>query len=64
MTPKRGHIVAVNELSTTQTIMEKISTKRELTKPPQKRHWRVAFDVTKENPKSPFKSSLISKIYS
>ena len=55
-TPQRRRIIT--------TVVEKISkTKRELTKPPQKWHWRVAFDVTKKNPKSPFKNPLIWKSY-
>ena len=34
------------------------------TKPPQKRHWQVAFEPTKNNPKSPFRNSLNSESYS
>ena len=36
----------------------------EPTKPPQKRHWQVAFEPTKNNPKSPFRNSLNSESYS
>ena len=38
--------------------------KIEPTKPPQKRHWQVAFEPTKNNPKSPFQNSLNSESYS
>ena len=45
-------------------VRENFEKKREPTKPPQKWYWRVALDVTKKNPKSPFKNSLIPKSYS
>ena len=34
------------------------------TKPPQQRHWGVAFEPTKNNPKLPFQKSLNSESYS
>ena len=45
-------------------VVERILKKIEPTKPPQKRHWQVAFEPTKNNPKSPFRNPLNSESYS
>ena len=44
--------------------IERILKKIEPAKPPQKRHWQVIFEPTKNNPKSPFRNSLNSESYS